>query len=560
VLLFTLVSHHLTFSQSVKIDSLLNLLKKDKEDTTKIFHLNVLSREFIINNSFDSALHYSNKTLQLGALILSQSTTEGSQTLLKQPALKGMANAFNFAGVVFDVKGDYQKSLEHYNKALKIYEDLADKKGIAKLVGNIGRIYSNQGETGKALDCYLKSIKLVKEGGNKKEIANALGNLGTAYWDHGDHPKAFEYYFNALKIVEEIGDKNGIALHLSDIGNVYNRQRDYKKALYYYFKALKIYEEAGNKNDLARVLGNIATVYTEQARVSLNKLTVDSLNKIIIDYYYKALKTAEEVGNKNLAGIWLGNIGTFYNEEALKENNSIKRNKSFELALEYYSRAFKVAEEIGDKNRMAIWLSDIGSLYYSSKNYTEAEKALLSALKIDSLTGYLVHAEHTFKLLSLLYSEKGDYKKSLEYYKKSALTKDSLFNEEKNKELTRHEMNYEFEKKEASSKAEQDKKDAVTMAEKKKQQTVLLLVSCVLILVFIFAGFVFRSLRLTRKQKLLIEIKNKETEEQKTIIEMKRKDILDSIYYARKIQKSLMTNEKYIENKLKELTSNENAI
>ena len=51
--------------------------------------------------------------------------------------------------------------------------------------------------------------------------------------------------------------------------------------------------------------------------------------------------------------------------------------------------------------------------------------------------------------------------------------KDSLFSEEKNKELTRHEMNYEFEKKEAATKAEQDKKDAVAYTEKRKQKIVL---------------------------------------------------------------------------------------
>jgi hypothetical protein len=114
-------------------------------------------------------------------------------------------------------------------------------------------------------------------------------------------------------------------------------------------------------------------------------------------------------------------------------------------------------------------------------------------------------------------------------------------------------LNYEFEKKEAATKANQDKKDAVALAEKRKQKTVLLLVSCVLILVFVFAGLIFRSLRITRKQKHVIEVKNKETEEQKRIIEQKNKDIVDSIYYAKRIQTALITSEKYIDRNLNKL-------
>ena len=92
------------------------------------------------------------------------------------------------------------------------------------------------------------------------------------------------------------------------------------------------------------------------------------------------------------------------------------------------------------------------------------------------------------------------------------------------------------------------------MAEKKKQNLVLLLVSCVLILVFVFALFIFRSLKITRKQKTVIELKKKETEEQKRIIEEKNKDIIDSIHYAKRIQQALLPTEKYIAKKLNSLT------
>ena len=88
------------------------------------------------------------------------------------------------------------------------------------------------------------------------------------------------------------------------------------------------------------------------------------------------------------------------------------------------------------------------------------------------------------------------------------------------------------------------------MEKNRKQKIIIGSVIIGLLIVIIFSGFIFKSLRTTRKQKLLIEIKNKETEDQKKIIEDKQKDILDSIYYARRIQRSLLPTEKYIARQL----------
>jgi tetratricopeptide (TPR) repeat protein len=176
-----------------------------------------------------------------------------------------------------------------------------------------------------------------------------------------------------------------------------------------------------------------------------------------------------------------------------------------------------------------------------------AEKYLLRSIEIASNIGALSLEKIEQRNISDVYLMQKNYKKALEHYKKFVTIKDSLFSAEKSKELTRHEMNYEFEKKEASSKAEQDKRDAVNKAEGRKQKAILALVCCVLALVFIFAGFIFRSLRITRKQKALIEIKSKETEAQRDIIEERNKEILDSIHYAKRIQVALMPTEKYIE-------------
>ncbi len=146
--------------------------------------------------------------------------------------------------------------------------------------------------------------------------------------------------------------------------------------------------------------------------------------------------------------------------------------------------------------------------------------------------------------LSALYDSTGNYKKAFEYYKLFIVYKDSIVNNENTKKQTRLEMNYEFEKKEAAAAAERQKQEAVAEAESRKQQMVIWFVVAVAMTVAVFALFIFRALRIARKQKQVIE-------QQKHLVEEKQKEILDSIHYARRIQTALLPTEKYIDKCMK---------
>jgi len=414
------------FSQSTnpQIDSLLTLLKKDKEDTNKVIHLNKLSREYIIIGIYDSTIYYGNQAIALCDKILNP----------KSVILNLRASAYNTIGVVYRQQGDYPKGLDYFFKALKMYEEL----------------------------------------GNKNGIAISYGNIGILYWYQEDFQKTLDYYFKALKIGEELGDKVRIAIQLGNIGLVYSNQGDYPKALDYYFKALKLDEELGNKQLQINALGNIAIVYNDQASKLEQSKNADSIA-------YR-----EELYNK---------------------------------ALDYYFKALKIAEELGDKKGVAVNLGNIGSLYIDTKKYKEAEKYLSDALKLDKELGDLNDEMQFEELLSDLYTKTNHYQLALEHYKKSMALKDTLFSQEKDKEITRKEMNYEFEKKEAAAKAEQDKKDAVAEAENRKQKIIRNSIAGGLCGVLLFSLIVYRQRNRIAKEKkrsdeLLLNILPAETAEE----------------------------------------------
>ena len=93
---------------------------------------------------------------------------------------------------------------------------------------------------------------------------------------------------------------------------------------------------------------------------------------------------------------------------------------------------------------------------------------------------------------------------------------------------------------------EQQKKEVVHQAELKQKSYTLASVFTFLLIAIIFSGFIFRSLLTTKKQKVLIEFKEKETQKQKQLVEEKNREILDSIEYALRIQTAILPPQKIV--------------
>jgi tetratricopeptide (TPR) repeat protein len=483
-------------AQNPGVDSLYNVLKTSKEDTNKVRTLNSLSERFWRQGRYDTSLVFSKNAHALAEKI---NYKLGDATSLRNIA------------IVYWYQAKYPEALDNQQKALAINREIGNTSGIAANLSNIGSIYKDQGNYVEALDYYMKGLKMDQESGDKRRITGDLGNIGIIYHVQGNYPKSLDYYLQALKMDEEVGDKDNMGRHLSNIGNVYADEGEYTKALDYYTQAVKLDSAIGNINDMAVPISNIGNFYADR------KDYTKALN-----YYTRALKIAEQIGDAQLEAASLGNIGAIYVEYG-----------DFSKALDYDMQGLKIDEKIGNKNGVAGDFSSIGNLYIKTGEFKSAEMYLKKAMVLEDSMGVLNDLRVTEMALSELYDTTRQYKLALDYYKKAIVIKDTLFNKDKSNALTRKEISYQFEKKEDAEKAEQEKRDALAEADARKQKIIIWSVLGGLVLVLVFAGFVFRSLRITRKQKHVIERKN-------SVIEEKNKDILDSITYAKRLQDAIL--------------------
>lgn len=497
ILFFSLAST----AQNRNIDSLLTLLTTDKPDTNKVKHLNKLSWEYLNIGEYNSGLKYGNK-----ALALSRSILIGN----KRGWSKGIAFAYNTIGSIYTEQGNYPQALKNSFIALKIFEESKYNRGVADVYNNIGNIYENQGNYSEAIKNHLTSLKIREKIKHKKGVADSYNNIGLIYWNQGNYPDALKNYFASLKMREEIKDNKGIAMSFNNIGLVHYSQNNFPEALKNHCASLKICKDIKDKKGIARSYNNIGIIYESQANYS------EALKS-----HFASLKINEDIKDKQGIAMSYNNIGFIYQSLG-----------NYSMALKNHLLALKLREEIGDQQGIAQSFNNLGIVQTKLNKPKEAHSYLNMALQLGIEIGSKEIVKESYYGLTKLDSIKGNWKEAYQHHKLFIIYRDSIDNEETKKKSFEAAMTYDFQTKEAATKAEQDKKDVITTTDKKRQQLILILVTCVLVLVFVFTGLILSSLRITRKQKITIEEKNK--------------DIIDSINYAKRIQNALLKEEEHV--------------
>jgi len=187
-----------------------------------------------------------------------------------------ISNLYKTMGMVYNLMGKYDSSLEYFNKSLKIAEMIDDQTGIAHLLNNIGLIHWHKGAFQKAQDHFNKSLAVAMKIGYKNAVATVLGNLGLIYNERAKYNIALGYFQKAFKISEEISNKANMANNLHNMGLCYGNDCDLKNAMKHYLHSLNIFRKIGNKFGIAFTLNNIGMLYLERAE---HKKALGCLNK-----------------------------------------------------------------------------------------------------------------------------------------------------------------------------------------------------------------------------------------------------------------------------------------
>ena len=423
----------------------------------------------------------------------------------------GIAAVYNNIGGVYMIQGNAEKAIIYHQKSLKINKELDDINGIAKSYNNIGLIYNHLGDYNQAMKFYKKSLKINERGNNKYNISMTHMNIGNIYYEQGNHKMALECFKKSLNVQKEIGNKIAMAYSYNNIGVVYNNQGNTKQAIVYNQKSIKINKETGDQSGLASSYNNLGSIYSKLHNI-----------KQALFYYHKSRNIYKNLGNKYGVSVNYNNISLIYIDQV-----------NYEKAMYYNKKSLIIAEELDNKELLAETYKTLGAIYFEQQSYNLALNVLQHALTLSQEIGIVKQTKEISFVLYELYKKTALPAKALSMHELYIEMRDSL-NSIKNKEAAiKLEYQHQYEKEQALADAKHQEQITLSAEREKRQQLIANSAGGGLVMVLLFAFFIFNRLQVTRRQKKVIE-------QQKELVEEQKKDITDSIQYAENIQRALL--------------------
>lgn len=280
------------------------------------------------------------------------------------------------------------------------------------LLNQLSRLYLRSSADTAAVFA-RQGLVLAKKIGFAKGEAIALTRMGNVFHFRGNYPKALELHLEGFKKAEAAGDEKTIEVTLSNIAIDYNALGNYRSTVDYSFKALAIARHLDDKNGIITCLGNLGDSYEK-----LNILDSARL------YTIQAYDIAEQLNNTNRVAIILNNLGNIYS----KMGQDAVAMANYNLCVPYY---------LEENNQDGLCEAYLGMAKLFLKN-KKADSALYYAkLSLDfaNRSGFIPRVMNASNFLTDYYSSVHDTDSTLVYLKATIAAKDSLFNQEKSRQI-----------------------------------------------------------------------------------------------------------------------------
>lgn len=350
----------------------------------------------------------------------------------------GLTLATSCSYAQFDRKGiDSLKRELHQHRA-------EDTMRVLLLIDYAGSLYAAEPDT--SLMRYTdEALRIAKALNWQRGLAAGLRQKGVFYhFLFADPIRAMSYYQQALTISNAIKNKKYSYSSLVNIGLIYVYLKEYKKGIEYYQQAYAILKTMPDKKAEGQMLYTIGQAYYEMKEFS--KTT---------ELMKRSLVVSESADNKNYHFIInaLSGLGVV----------AIAREE-YKIALTYLQRSLTLAKEYNYVPAKTVALMNLAMVYKGLKQYNKAEQYAKNSLTMSKTTGMLDIQQQVWATLAEVYREKKQYKDALDANEHYQRLKDSLITDEKKLAVTRKEMQFEQEKREAVLNAQHT-------AELKQQQT-----------------------------------------------------------------------------------------
>lgn len=246
------------------------LIKTDVGEIDSALYYYNLSKDILWEINDTAGLITLSYTNMIG-LFISQGNypkaLEYSQTMLGLADQSGnmfySANAYDFAGSIFEIQENYEDAKSAYEAALSIRKHMNDSVSISRSLTNLGIIFYRDGDYEAALDYSLKALEIKRLYNDIKGVTSTYNNLGLIYQAMDSFQLSLDMYMKAYEIGRQMPGHSSLLASIN-ITAVALELKDIQMA---YEFATQAYDDAKNTNNakhLKEAALNFALVKAER--------------------------------------------------------------------------------------------------------------------------------------------------------------------------------------------------------------------------------------------------------------------------------------------------------
>ncbi len=356
--------------------------------------------------------------------------------------------------------------LDYVQKALKIGENISDKRLQMLCLSEVGVIYLNINKYDLAHQYFIDALFLAKELNDIEEEASLYYLLGNLFGYLNNDEQALNYYNNFITINKEVGDTVFYGFVLNSIGILHMKQNSFDSAKVYFQQSINVFRSINLDYGLAYPTNNLGDNYLKR-----------------------------------------------------KQNDS---------ALFYFNKALAYDEKFENIKGIAIIKCNIGLIHSDEGNYNEALKYFNQSLDVALKNEFRKVAYDCYKDISKMYEKKGKRDSALFYYHKYSSLKDSVLGIEMTNQISNYQKFLEKKEQDLIS-AENRNKIAILKAEKGelRYRMSLYIVAFVLLLIISLVVYYKQRNDIKNKKQILIqkeELQKIKDERNREIIERQKKE------------------------------------
>lgn len=348
----------------------------------------------------------------------------------KEKQKERLGDAFKSIGASYHLASSFSNALAYYDSALMYFNPNTQTLQIAKTYSNKAGIYTTirsldsaiyftekSYESAKSLNDknfeklylkrkadiyhlqgkYEKSIEIQKEsirniGSDTSTLLNTYNEIGLNYYHFGNVDSALYYYHLVLLSNTNLNPELKIIVQ-NNIANVYLHKGEYELAIKSFIIGIRTADSIRDFVRSSALKSNLANLYFSWEKY-----------EEAINIYKEGLKFQLENNIIYHLSIFYTNIGINYN--ALKQSDS---------ALKYHELAKDVCITSGDNVMLCNVYHNLGSVYVSKNEFKTAIKYFRLALDSTKNNEKVTFKANIFHSLGSSLAEVGDFKNALNY-------------------------------------------------------------------------------------------------------------------------------------------------